>query len=112
MTGERERLYETATWLVGTLSERSALVDPIEVESIADTIAYTIGQLRETEDVVLPLSPALEQWRRRVLEDRTADPLTRAAAWELTAIQCDQAGAHDLAEKSRRNAVYAIRRAA
>jgi len=55
------------------------------------------------------LLSAVESWRRAVLE-HPAHHSKRdiAAAWELTAIECDRAGNTHGAERARREAGYAL----
>lgn len=92
-------------------AEMTAYLRPVRAEvarlralNVAPSVADPIGDL----------TPALEQWRRKAMEDPGADPLARAAAWELTALLCDRSGASDLAASSRANAAFAlgVRRAA
>jgi len=53
--------------------------------------------------------PALEKWRRLVLEStRPRTPLERAAAWEATALECAQLGALDEAKRAHAEARAAI----
>ena len=55
---------------------------------------------------------ALEMWRRHVLEHpEKYDALERAAAWELTAHQCEERGIHWAAKIARRRARRARARA-
>jgi hypothetical protein len=54
---------------------------------------------------------ALERWRRRVLEsDKRRAPLDVAAAWELTAVECERLGNMDAAEKARAMAHAQLKR--
>ena len=77
---------------------------------MVELVGMWLETLREGEaSLVLPPCPALERWRRQTLEDRAADPIAKAGAWELTAVQCEQSDARDLAVKCRANAVYALR---
>jgi len=50
-------------------------------------------------------APALERWRRVVLErPKKYAPLDVAAAWELTAAECDRRGETDYANDARASA--------
>lgn len=54
---------------------------------------------------------ALERWRRTVLEsDRRRAPLDVAAAWELTAVECERKGLPDAAEEARAMARAQLKR--
>jgi hypothetical protein len=54
---------------------------------------------------------ALERWRRLVLEsDRRRSPLDVAAAWELTAVECERRGLTDAAEEARTMARAQLKR--
>jgi hypothetical protein len=54
---------------------------------------------------------ALELWRRWVLEsDKRHPPLEVAAAWELTAVECERLGHIDVAEEARAMARAQLKR--
>lgn len=54
---------------------------------------------------------ALERWRRTVLEsDKRRAPLDVAAAWELTAAECERLGNNDAAEEARAMARAQLKR--
>ena len=54
---------------------------------------------------------ALERWRRLVLEsDKKRPPLDVAAAWELTAVECERMGYVDAAEEARAMARAQLKR--
>ena len=54
---------------------------------------------------------ALERWRRRVLEsDKRRAPLDVAAAWELTAVECERLGNMDAADEARAMARAQLKR--
>lgn len=54
-------------------------------------------------------APALEKWRREVFAaGRSARPLERAAAWELTALELERVGDASAAAQARRFAATAL----
>lgn len=54
-------------------------------------------------------APALEKWRREVFAaGRSARPLERAAAWELTALELERVGDALAASQARRFAATAL----
>lgn len=54
---------------------------------------------------------ALERWRQLVLEsDRRRAPLDVAAAWELTAAECERRGNNDAADEARAMARAQLKR--
>jgi len=58
--------------------------------------------LRALRRPIPEAAPALERWRRQVLEARPPrSALERAAAWELTALECERAGNPDHAHRAR-----------
>lgn len=64
-------------------------------ELLVATAAH-IDALAERLHASAPLAeryPALDKWRRRILESPRRTALERAAAWECTALECEQLGA-------------------
>ncbi len=54
-------------------------------------------------------APALEKWRREVFAaSKSARPLERAAAWELTALELERVGDPNAAAQARRFAATAL----
>jgi len=66
----------------------------------------------ERQEKVAEAFPALEQWRKEILQSRNARPLERVAAWELTALQCEAEGNSDLAQVARDTAKAIVSRSA
>lgn len=66
--------------------------------------SVTVGAITDGMD-------ALERWRRTVLEaDKRRSPLDVAAAWELTAAECERLGNHDAADEARAMARAQLKR--
>ena len=77
---------------------------------LAELRAKSAPQIPEsiTEDM-----HALERWRRTVLESkRRRAPLDIAAAWELTAVECERKGLTDAADEARAMARAQLKRSA
>lgn len=68
-------------------------------------------QRQQREDSITAGFDALERWRRVVLEsDRRRSPLDVAAAWELTAAECERLGNADAADEARARARAQLKR--
>jgi hypothetical protein len=62
-----------------------------------------------TPPAIAESAPALESWRRSVLENpRAYSKRDQAAAWELTALECERSGNTHGAERARREAGWAL----
>ena len=67
-------------------------------------------ETREPESITEGMH-ALERWRRLVLEsDKRRAPLDVAAAWELTAVECERRGLTDAADEARAMARAQLKR--
>jgi hypothetical protein len=81
-----------------------------EFEAYVRPVRLEVARLWEraaTPDPLSDTSPALDLWRQTVLE-HGGSPLELAAAWELTAIVCEQDGATHLVAECRANAAQAV----
>lgn len=77
-------------------------------------LALAEAQQRARPEPEAPIADgahALERWRQLVLEsDRKRAPLDVAAAWELTAVECDRMGHAEQAEEARARARAQLKR--
>lgn len=92
---------------------REALQDLPESSALRERFEHRIAQLvvaaNETPGDLAAVAPALERWRREVFAaGKSARPLERAAAWELTALELERVGDPDAARQARRFAATAI----
>lgn len=113
MTEARGALYANAQWLVTRLcaeAMRPAL-DRQHVLTLGALVSGLLDQLEAEESgPIADRCPALDRWRQQVLDVSGRMPLETAAAWELTAIVCEQEGVAHLAEHARANAHDALNR--
>jgi hypothetical protein len=103
---------------MGCRDHNPALFDACKAAEDAEMTAYLrpvraeVARLRAlgVAPVVEPLAdryPALEQWRQHTLR-LGGSGLDVAAAWELTAMACQQDGALHLVDDCHRNAAAAL----
>jgi hypothetical protein len=81
-----------------------------EFEAYVRPVRLAVARLwvmSATPEPLSDTSPALDLWRQTVLE-HGGSPLELAAAWELTAIVCEQDGATHLVAECRANAAHAV----
>lgn len=92
---------------------RSALTDMAPTAPLRPRLEARIEALviaaNEVPGDLAASAPALERWRREVFAaGKSARPLERAAAWELTALELDRVGDPEAAAQARRYAAAAI----
>lgn len=116
MTGARAVIYENALDLVDRIGG-AADAGSLECNAAfayAETLGSLLLALAEGEvdsGGVTDQSWALERWRRIAISNaHRRAPLDVAAAWELTAAECDRLGNHDAAEQARSMARAQLKR--
>jgi hypothetical protein len=83
---------------------------PFRLEADVFLARYELEQLEALATAAMGArAPALESWRRAVLEHPgNYSKRDQAAAWELTALECERSGNTHGAERARREAGYAL----
>jgi hypothetical protein len=96
--------------VLATDALRDALMlksDSLLCASLAEMLALELRAGPEPQPSMGDQYPALEHWRRLVLE-RGGVPIEEAAAWELTALTCESDGAGHLVDECLANAERAL----